>query len=269
MASPGSAAETIPLDRSFRPPPVDRQRSNASRAGDAFRDELMGVVSHELRTPLTVVIGALRTALSEEDRLTVEDRRQLLEDAAQEAESMSHLLSNLMSLAKCDSDEISLQSEDLNLKRVVGKVLDDLRDQSSSRRFRMALGRQAPAVRADEMMLGRILFNLLDNAIKYSPNGTDIEIRAKQVDGHVFIGINNEGDGISDEYREKVFEPFHRLNGRGDPTTKGNGLGLLVCRRLVEAHGGRIWVDSAPDKGTTFWFTLPAALDETRRRTRR
>jgi signal transduction histidine kinase len=238
----------------------DVQEPAESRRDEDFKDEFIGVVSHELRLPLTVVIGAIRTALSEEERLTPEERRQLLEDAAEEAESMSRLLNNLLALAKCDSKEMALQLDDLNLKAVIDRVLDDVCILSaSSRRFRVNVGKQALDVKADETMLERILFNLLENAVKHSPEGTDVEIRATQVDGHVFVAVSNEGDGIPDRDREKIFRPFHRLDGQRNRGPKGDGLGLLVCLRLVEAHGGRIWVDSAPGKGSTFWFTLPAA----------
>ena len=124
-------------------------------------------------------------------------------------------------------------------------------------RFVTSLPRELPPVRADVMRLERILHNLLENAVKYSPDGGYIRVTAKMDSDHLVIGVSDQGVGISQQDQARLFAPFERLENSRIERVKGVGLGLLVCRRLVEAHGGRIWVESELGKGSTFFFTLP------------
>ena len=119
------------------------------------------------------------------------------------------------------------------------------------------LTRELPLVQADPLRLERILYNLLENAVKYSPHGGEIRVFAKPGRDGLVIGIVDQGVGISMDDQAKLFGPFQRLEQPIADRVKGAGLGLLVCRRLVEAHGGRIWVESEPGQGSTFFFTLP------------
>jgi signal transduction histidine kinase len=112
----------------------------------------------------------------------------------------------------------------------------------------------------DELRVRQILRNLLDNAAKYSPPNTEIRVSARREDSQIMIGVSDQGKGITPEDQARLFEPFERLR-ENSTTVAGLGLGLLVCKRLVEAHGGKIWVESAPGQGTTFWFILPVDSD--------
>jgi len=224
---------------------------------DQLKDEFIGLVSHELRSPLTVIIGAVNTALSEEARLSREEMRQLLQDAAWEAESLSHLLGNLLELSRVQADRLFLHAEPLSLENVVQDAVESIRRQSSAPRFVIDLPTGLPPVRADQLRLERILYNLLENAVKYSPQGGEIRVFAKPERGHLVIGVADQGVGISLHDQAKLFGPFQRLDDSRLVGAKGAGLGLLVCRRLVEAHGGSIWVESEPGRGSTFFFTLP------------
>jgi signal transduction histidine kinase len=116
-------------------------------------------------------------------------------------------------------------------------------------------------VNADEMRLERILFNLLQNAVKYSPHGGSITVSALLEGEHILVAVRDEGIGISKENQVRLFQPFQRLNDAHSGGVKGAGLGLLVCRRLVEAHGGKIWVESEHGKGSTFSFTVPVSTE--------
>ena len=221
---------------------------------DQLKDELSGLVSHELRTPLTVIIGAVNTVLSEEDLLSAQEKRQLLNDAAAEAESLSHLLGNLLELSRVRAEQLVLHTEPVNTRVIVQKVIDNISKQTTPNRFSLDFPKGLPPAYADPLRLERILYNLLDNAIKYSPPKSDIRISAKTKGGHLVISVKDQGEGISAEDQSRLFAPFQRLENAG---AKGIGLGLLVCRRLVEAHGGRIWVESRPGRGSTFLFTIP------------
>jgi hypothetical protein len=224
---------------------------------DQLKDEFIGLVSHELRTPLTVIMGSLNTILSEGPRLSSGETHQLLQDAVSETEVLSHLLGNLLELSRAQADRLLLYTEAVSIQKVVAETVNKLKRQSSTHRFVIDIPKELPLIHADPLRLERILYNLLENAVKYSPHGGEIRISARLEKEHAVIGISDQGIGISLDDQAKLFGPFQRLERAGLALVKGAGLGLLVCRRLVEAHGGRIWVESEPGRGSTFFFTLP------------
>lgn len=224
---------------------------------DALKDELTGMVSHELRTPLTVIIGAVNTVLTEDELLSAAEKRLLLQDAASEAGYLSHLLGNLLELSRARAEQLVLHSETISVPKIARKVIKEMARQADSKRFVLDLPKELPLVQADSIRLERIIYNLLENAAKYSTPGSEILISAKAKARQMVIGVHDRGDGISPDEQSKLFAPFQRLDNATIPGAKGVGLGLMVCRRLVEAHGGKIWVESKPGKGTTFYFTIP------------
>jgi len=224
---------------------------------DQLKDEFIGLVSHELRSPLTVITGAVNTALTEGERLSPEETRQLLKDAAFEAESLSHMLGNLLELSRVQANRLFLHAEAISVRKVVQGTVEEIKRQSLAHQFVVDLPKKLPPVYADELRLERILYNLLENAVKYSPQGGEIRISARPEEEHLVVGISDQGIGISPSDQAKLFEPFQRLEESRPDGVGGVGLGLLVCRRLVEAHGGQIWVESEPGRGSIFFFTMP------------
>jgi signal transduction histidine kinase len=224
---------------------------------DQLKDEFIGMVSHELRTPLTVIMGAVHTALSEGERLSPEETRQLLQDASAEAESLSHLLGNLLELSRAQAHRLSLFVEPISIKKLILDTVEKTKQQYSTHQFVTDLPKKLPAVPADGLRVERILYNLLENAVKYSPQRGKIRVFAQPKKEHMVIGVSDQGIGMSLHDQAKIFGPFQRIEDSRLEGVKGAGLGLLVCRRLVEAHGGRIWVKSEPGRGSTFFFTLP------------
>ena len=223
---------------------------------DQLKDDFISLVSHELRSPMTVIAGAINTALTEAERLSPEETRQLLKDAAAESESLSNLLANLLELSRVQAQRLVLYSEAIDVKRVIQDAVDKIKRQYSARKFVISLPRRLSPVQADPLRLERILYNLLENAVKYSPPGGEVRVSAKPQEEYLVIGVSDEGIGISPADQEKLFGPFQRLEKRPSGV-RGVGLGLMVCRRLVEAHGGHIWVESEPGHGSTFFFTMP------------
>ena len=223
---------------------------------DQLKDDFIGLVSHELRSPMTVITGAINTALTEAERLSPEETRQLLKDAAAESESLSNLLANLLELSRAQAQRLVLYSEAIIVKKIVQEAVDKIKRQYSTHKFVISLPRRLPPVYADPLRLERILYNLLENAVKYSPPGGKVRVSAKPQGDHLVIGVSDQGIGISPADQEKLFGPFQRLEKRPSGV-RGVGLGLMVCRRLVEAHGGQIWVESEPGYGSTFSFTMP------------
>jgi PAS domain S-box-containing protein len=223
---------------------------------DQLKDDFIGLVSHELRSPMTVITGAINTVLTEAERLSPEETHQLLKDAAAESETLSNLLSNLLELSRVQAQRLVLHSEAIDVKKIVQEAVDKIKRQSATHKFVVNLPRRLPPVEADPLRLERILYNLLENAVKYSPPGGEVRVSAKPEGEQLVISVSDEGIGISPADQEKLFGPFQRLE-KSPSGVRGVGLGLMVCRRLVEAHGGQIWVESEPGHGSTFFFTMP------------
>lgn len=223
---------------------------------DEVKDEFIGLVSHELRTPVTVIMGALDTLLSEGEKLSREETKQLIEDAFGEAGTLSDILANLLELARVQADRLQLLEEPVNMREVIDTVTSRLRRQTTTHELKIDC-KESLTVTADRVRVERILLNLLDNAVKYSPPGSTILVSTKRSASEVIIGVCDQGMGISKADQEKLFKPFQRLE-MPDRKVAGIGLGLVVCQRLVEAQHGRIWVESQPGQGSTFYFSLTA-----------
>jgi Osmosensitive K+ channel histidine kinase len=222
---------------------------------DRLKDEFIGLVSHELRTPLTVILGALSTVITEGDRLTVKETKQLVGDAYSEAELLSNILANLLELARAQANRLQINEEPVNIREIIETTVNKMKQQIASHPVSVDCDHSI-TVNADRVRLQRILHNLLDNAVKYSAPRTKIEIFARRNKGEFVVGVRDKGIGIPVDKQGMLFEPFQRLEPQNNNAT-GTGLGLVVCRRLVEAHGGRMWVESQPGSGSTFQFTLP------------
>ncbi|MGA2367872.1 MAG: PAS domain S-box protein [Dehalococcoidia bacterium] len=223
---------------------------------DHLKDEFIGLVSHELRTPLTVIIGSLETVLSKHELLPQDEINELLKDAFFEAESLSHILENLLELSRTQARQLQLYPEPMKIEKLAKDVVKEFKGQSA-RQFVLDFPGEISPVEADILRVRRILYNLVQNAVKYSPAGSKIEIFARQEPDYLVIGVRDQGSGISAADQARLFNSFQRLGIEPSADIKGIGLGLMVCLRLVEAHGGKIWVESAPGKGSTFYFTLP------------
>jgi PAS domain S-box-containing protein len=224
---------------------------------DKLKDDFIGLVSHELRIPLTVIIGAVNTVLAEGARLSPQETRQLLRDTANEADSLSQLVGNLIEMSRVQANRLLLNTETISVKNIIQDTVEAIKCQSSVHQFVVDLPSKVPLVQVDQLRLRRILHNLLENAVKYSPKGGKIRVSVREEEERLLIGVSDQGIGISLADQAKLFGAFQRLEESKLDGVKGLGLGLVVCRRLVEAHGGRIWIESEPGKGSMFFFTLP------------
>ena len=224
---------------------------------DQLKDEFIGLVSHELRTPLTVIGGCLSTLLTEWNRLSPKEVQQLLKDALLESESLSHLIENLLELSRAQAQQLALYSEMIDVKSLVRETIHKIKRQAPSHRFVTSIPNKLPSINGDPLRIERILYNLLDNAAKYSPPGSQIKVSVKAEPERLVIGVSDRGKGLSSSEQARIFGSFQRLENSRPDQARGAGLGLMVCRRLVEAHGGEIWVESKKGKGSTFSFSLP------------
>lgn len=221
---------------------------------EKMKDDFIGMVSHELRTPLTVIMGAIRVA--QEKGISPKERRDLLSDAVRSSEDLCLILENLIELSRYKADRMKLDKSTINLEDFLQHIAASESRHLSDHSFRLDSSGYLPDIQVDKVKLQQVLYNLIDNAAKYSPENTEIRLSVRKTGMDISIGISDKGPGIKPEDQAKLFEPFERL--REKSMNPGLGLGLVVCRHLVEAHGGKIWVDSTPGRGSTFWFTLPA-----------
>jgi PAS domain S-box-containing protein len=224
---------------------------------EKLKDEFIGLTSHELRTPLTVISGCLSTVLTEWDRLPVGEAQQLLKEAILECESLSHLVENLLELSRFQAQELTLYAETTDVKNLVRETINKIKRQAPSHKFVTFLPDGPLSINADPLRVERILYNLLDNATKYSPAGSRIRVSATSEPERLVISVSDKGRGLSLDEQSRLFSPFQRLENNRPDRARGAGLGLMVCRRLVEAHGGEIWISSRQDEGSTFFFSLP------------
>jgi PAS domain S-box-containing protein len=221
---------------------------------DKMKDEFIGLVSHELRTPLTVITGSLRTAMSE--GLSPEEVRELIQNATEGADQLASILENMLELSRYQAGHLKLRMEPVSIAGTTRNLVKKLKGQGVSQQFMMDIPKDLPPVEADPMRVERILYNLLENATKYSSPGSQIEVSARTEGDFVISSVTDQGPGISPDDQGRLFELFQQLETSQRPTS-GVGLGLVVVKRLAEAQGGWIKVDSTPGKGSTFSFALP------------
>jgi two-component system CheB/CheR fusion protein len=219
---------------------------------EQLKDEFIGMVSHELRTPLTVITGAIQTALDK--RISREDLRELLTEALSSSEALAAILDNLLELSRHQAGRLTLDKKLTNLSEIVRNTVDKIHRQNPERKAIVDISNKIPPLLVDPVRLERIIYNLVENAFKYSAEGTEVRVFTRQEKGDLVVGVSDHGGGLSTQEQKKLFGPFERL---GISNKKGIGLGLMVCKCLVEAHGGRIWVESKRGEGSTFLFTIP------------
>jgi PAS domain S-box-containing protein len=220
---------------------------------DKMKDEFIGLVSHELRTPLTVITGSLRSAMS--PGISPEDARELLQNAVEGADQLAAILENMLELSRYQADRLQLRMELVNIADEAQGVVERLKGRGAEQRFSVDFPPNLPLVEADTVRVERILYNLLENAVKYSPVQSEVKVSGRRKGDFVITAVSDQGKGIPGGEQGKLFELFRRLEESS--YAKGAGLGLVVCKRLVEAQGGWIKVDSALGKGSTFTFALP------------
>ncbi|MER3419453.1 MAG: hypothetical protein C4290_02545, partial [Chloroflexota bacterium] len=225
---------------------------------ERLKDQFINMVSHELRTPTTTIRGGALTLLRRGDRLDEETRRQLLQDVADESERLHHLVEDLLTLSRAEAG-MHIAPEPLRLHRLVNKVVLDLGARLAGCQLTVDVPHDLPLVEGDPLALEQVMRNLLENAARYSRTGARVEITATAAGHEVVVSVLDGGPGLDPEDLERVFEPFYRSQMAIHAGVPGAGLGLAVCRRLVELQGGRIWAEQRPGGGAAFRFTLPRA----------
>jgi signal transduction histidine kinase len=177
----------------------------------------------------------------------------------QQTDRLDRLVRDVLNASRIESGDLVLQAEPISVLPIVQQVAEQVRARMSDRPFSLPTKPGLPLVFADRDRLAEILANLLDNADKYSPPGKQVDIEARADESEVTLSVRDQGRGLSPGDLDRVFDKFYRVDGSDSQAAYGYGLGLYVCRQLVEAQGGRIWAENHPDTGAVFSFTLPVA----------
>lgn len=224
------------------------------------RKEFVANVSHELRTPLSIIKGYVETLLDDQPP-DADTTRQFLNTIQRHSRRLEALIADLLSISALESQQARLNFEPVSMRAAAQSVLDELARQAQERSITvwLKIPEQLPAVRADTQRLHQVLFNLLDNAIKYTQAGGHVTILATEKEGAIETAVADDGVGIGPEHLPHVFERFYRVDKARSRELGGTGLGLSIVKHIVQSHGGRVWAESQVEKGSTFYFTLARA----------
>jgi two-component system sensor histidine kinase KdpD len=226
-------------------------------ATEKLQTALLNSISHDLRTPLVSIIGVLSSLQEEGMGLDDTARVNLIQVATEEAERLNHLIANLLDVSRIEAGAMRISRQPSDVQDIVGVALERLGSPSGKRPIKVNIPAEPPFVSVDFGLMVQALVNVLDNALKYSPPDSPIDISGRQVDRQVEIQVADRGIGIPPEDLQRVFDKFYRVH-RPDNVT-GTGLGLSISKGIVEAHGGRIVAENRPGGGTIIRLTLPVS----------
>lgn len=237
------------------------RRLEAQQDVQRLRAELVSAVSHELRTPLGFIKGYATTLLREDTPIDPATRQQFLEIIDEETEKLEHMIDELLDTSRLQAGRLPIERTPVLLGPLVTHTVDKARPamQAAGHTVTLRLPDEDVHVLADALRMEQVLNNLLENAARYSDPSSPVEVRLTTYDGHSLVSVFDHGDGIPQAELEQVFELFHRGENAKQRGIRGAGLGLAICRGIVEAHEGKIWVESVHGKATTFSFSLPLA----------
>jgi PAS domain S-box-containing protein len=225
---------------------------------DMAKSEVISAVAHELRSPLTSVKGFTSTLLRRWDRFDDDNKKHLLATINADADRVTRLIGELLDLSRLEAGRLPLSRRMISLDDITARVVDRIKARADNHQIGFEYPADFPEVYADSDKIEQVLTNLLENAVKYTAGGK-VQVGGKLQESAVLVTVSDEGKGIAIEHRYQVFNKFFRE--RAQAQNPGTGLGLYICKGLIEAHGGRIWVENGADKGAIFCFTLPITAD--------
>lgn len=223
---------------------------------DQMKSQLLSTVSHELRTPLASIKGFATTLLRQDVQWDETSRREFLAIIDEESDRLSELISNLLDMSRIEAGTLRVEPEPTDLQPLVGDTVAEFQVMTHRHEFKAHLPPHLPLVVADPRRIRQVLRNLVENAVKYSPEGGKITIAAQVLADQVVISVSDEGLGIEPQHLDHIFDRFYQVDSASTRNVGGSGLGLSICKAIVEAHNGQIRAESQPGAGSTFSFTL-------------
>lgn len=236
----------------------DRNQARLRIKQEQLRSNLLRSISHDLRTPLTSISGNSGMLMDRGDSLSREQKQKLYEDIYDDSVWLYNLVENLLSVTKIENGSMELKLQPELLEDVIDEALNHIRRRLRGHKIQVRLEDEFLMAWMDTRLIMQVIMNIVDNAIKYTPEDSHIDISAKKLGDRIYVNIADDGQGIPDDRKEKVFDLFYTGEYQAADGTRSMGVGLSLCRSIVEAHGGRLEVrDNAP-RGTCFLFDLKA-----------
>jgi signal transduction histidine kinase len=235
------------------------ERTQALEVASKHKSEFLANMSHELRTPLNAIVG-FSQVLKQKLFGEVNDKQdEYLDDILSSADHLLALINDILDLSKVEAGQVELEKGLFSLREALERGVVMVRERASKNgvQLELTLDPAVDLVEGDERRIRQVVFNLLSNAVKFTPRGGQVDVSASRSDGEVLVAVRDTGPGIAGTDLERIFEEFQQARDTNGERPEGTGLGLALSRSLVELHGGRIWVESEPGKGSTFTFTLP------------
>ncbi len=235
----------------------EAEQARVLQEANRLKSELLSTLSHEMRTPLASIKGYSTALLLESAEWDEGTRKEFLRTIDEETDNLQNLIGDLLESSTIEAGLLRIERQPVLLDRVASRVVEQARQRTRRHRFVLGFPRGFPVVEADPHRIEQVLHNLVDNSVKYSPDGGLIVIRGEARPGEVVLSVADQGVGIAPEHLNRLFERFFRVKPGLGPKVTGTGLGLPIARTIVEAHGGQIWAESQVGAGTTLYFTLP------------
>jgi signal transduction histidine kinase len=238
-------------------------KSAQLEAASRHKSEFLANMSHELRTPLNAIIGFSEILAEKMFGDINEKQTEYLQDILESGRHLLSLINDILDLSKIEAGRMELEATDFDLPSAIDNALTLVRERASRRGITLghSVDERLGQIRGAERKVKQVLLNLLSNALKFTPEGGRIDVSARAHDGVAEVSVKDTGVGIAPEDQEAVFEEFRQV-GTADKKVEGTGLGLVLSRKFIELHGGRIWVKSQIGAGSTFTFTLPVRREE-------
>jgi signal transduction histidine kinase len=229
------------------------------------KSEFLANMSHELRTPLNSILGYTELILDNVYGDVSEKVRDVLTRLEKSGRHLLALINDVLDLSKIEAGQLTLSLSDYSMKDVVQTVFTAVESLAAEKELALQarVSPELPLGRGDERRITQVLLNLVGNAIKFTEAG-EVRVEVSTTDGAFLVAVSDTGPGIAPAAQEKIFEEFHQVDSSSTRKKGGTGLGLSIAKRIVQMHGGRIWVESSPGKGSTFWFTLPVRVERHR-----
>lgn len=225
---------------------------------EQLRADLLRSISHDLRTPLTSISGNASNLLSNENEFSQETRMQIYGDIYDDSMWLIKLVENLLSVTRIEDGRMDLRMSAELMDEVIAEAMRHTDRNRAGRKIEVSSDEEFILGKMDARLIVQVVINLVDNAVKYTPEGAQIRIHTGKKDGMVVVSVSDTGPGIPDEQKSKVFEMFYTGTNRAADGRRSLGLGLGLCRSIIRAHGGEIWVSDNKPQGAVFTFTLPA-----------